>query len=165
MSENQKKWIGLTGGIGSGKSTVSAHLRKKGIEVIDLDQLGREIYTLHPELPAKLEKELGVPLRNAKGVFEKYMLRDVIFNNKELREKAESILHPLIKAEFEKRAALSKSKIVVCEAALLIEAGYDKWLKELIVVLAPEKERLERVKKRDEMSDELFQQIRSQQNL
>jgi dephospho-CoA kinase len=159
MSENEKKIVGLTGGIGSGKSTVSSLLRKKGIEVIDMDQIGKEIYSLHPDLPKKLEEALGVPLKNARGGFEKYMLRDAIFSDTEKKQRAEEILHPLIRAEFEKRAAAAKSKIVVCEAALHIEAGYDKWLKDLIVVIAPEKDRIERVMKRDAISEDLVQQI------
>lgn len=159
MQKTEKKIIGLTGGIGAGKSTVSAFLRKKGIEVIDLDEVGREIYSLYPDLPDRLEKELGVSLRNSSGQFDKVLLKEAIFRNRSLKEKVEQLLHPLIKEEFEKRVAKSKADTVVCEAALLIEANYDKWIKELVVVLAPEKVRKERVKKRDGINEFLIADI------
>lgn len=158
MKSKNKFLVGLTGGIGSGKSTVAELFRKHGIEVIDLDEVGREIYSLVPDLVEKLEKELKTPLKDKVGKFDKNALRKAIFSTPELKKKAENILHPLILKEFESRAEKAKSKIVICEAALLIETKSRVW-EELIVVWAPEKERVKRSLERDGLSSEEIERV------
>ncbi len=163
MSTSKKYLVGLTGGIGSGKSTVATLFRKRGIDVIDLDQVGRDIYQIIPGLVENLEKVTGISLRGPNQTFDKSLLRDCIFKDSQKKKSVEQLLHPLILDEFQKRAALAKSKIVICEAALLIEAEYSRSFQELVVVMAPHEVRTKRVMARDKISEEAVLKIMKSQ--
>lgn len=159
------KRIGLTGGVGSGKSLVSDLFRQAGITVINLDDLGRELYTKIPMLASLVAAICGKQvLVNLKLDFSK--IREVIFSSAEKRKQLEALLHPMILKEFEARCEKSANegaKIIVCEAALLIESGYYKSLDELVVILAPREERKKRLIDRDKISETLVEKMLASQ--
>lgn len=158
MSVKQRR-IGLTGGIGAGKSTVAELLRKRGIVVVDLDLVGRELLSTQTSLTPEIVKLCG-PSVVKDGTLDRGEVRKIVFNDPVKRDQLETLLHPLIIAEFEKRAQQEFKKgtrLVVCEAALLVEGGYHRKLDGLVVVSAPESMRRDRVVLRDGISEDLFE--------
>jgi dephospho-CoA kinase len=143
--------IGLTGGIGSGKSRVAAIFEKAGITVVNLDQVGRE---LTDEDPAVIKAIAGICGSQvlAGGKLDRTKVREAIFAHPEARTAIERLLHPRIWKEFERRAdaaAKAGKKLVICEAALLVEQEIHKLLDGLVLVTAPEEVRKQRVMERD----------------
>jgi dephospho-CoA kinase len=130
--------VGLTGGIGCGKSTVAAMMRKLGCHVLDADDLAHRL--IEPGQPAHddIVREFGSEILDATGRIDRAKLGGIVFADAGRRAKLESFIHPRI---FEARAkelkALEQADphgIAVIEAALLVEAGYYKQLDRLIVV-------------------------------
>ena len=127
--------IGVTGTVGSGKTTVSAMLRKEGEEVIDLDKIAKEIVR---------QERIISDIRNAfggsyviDGEIDTERVGRLVFHNKEAREKLESILHPLIDAEMHsrvKRLEAQGRKTVIIDGPLIFEKGLDKELDKTVVV-------------------------------
>jgi len=149
------KRIGLTGGAGSGKSIVAQLFREQGFTVIDLDAIGREVIENGEQKIIEKIREICGPQCIVNHKVDRNAVRESIFSNIEKRKSLETFLHPLIWQEFEKRTQ-GKSK-VICEAALLIEtkAPFDT----LIVVLAPENVRKERLIRRDGITADLAQKM------
>lgn len=168
--------VGLTGGIGAGKTEVAKILRKEQIPVFDLDYLGRQI------LSSNIESN-GKPMQNLQKLWDRITsllgpavitnhcldrkkIQLKIFENPDLKTKLEKILHPEIWRAFEREsnnAIRLGAKLVVCEAALLIESGYISKMDELLVVISSEKVRKQRVLKRDSLDDALFNAINCSQ--
>ena len=143
--------VGLTGGAGAGKSSVARHWQQQGIWVIDLDQVGRELIESNPTVQEEIERLCGVTVRSAHGI-DRRRVREIIFSDPVKRAALEKFLHPLILARFQEKvaeAAAQGKKMVVCEAALLIEGGHYKTLDELVVVSATEGLRKKRLVERD----------------
>lgn len=148
---------GLTGGVGAGKSLVGKLLAGAGATVFNLDDIGREV-SLAPRIQEELVRLAGL----TRGPLDRSALREKLFSSPDLRKAVESFLHPIILAEFEKRAdaaAKRGARVVVCEAALLVESGFHRQTDELIVVTAPEPERKRRLIARDKISSELADRI------
>ncbi len=147
----QPRTIGLTGGIGSGKTEVGRLLAAKGWWVVDLDAEGRKLLSENALLRTQVEQALGTVDRSE--------LRKAIFEDAAKRRTLEKLLHPALMAGFwerVKQARKSKVPVVVCEAALLIEAGYHTLFDDLWVVTAPLEIRRQRAKARDGISDAQF---------
>ncbi|NBX67731.1 MAG: dephospho-CoA kinase [Proteobacteria bacterium] len=160
LPKNIKIW-GLTGGIGSGKSLAAKFFEELGIPAINLDFLGREILDTDPTVHEELKNLFGPKIIKSSQV-DRSAIREIIFKNPEKREELEKILHPKIWREFFERAqAKSKEgfKVILCEAALLIEHNHAKLFPKLIVVTASEATRKKRVIARDKMSEELFDAV------
>ena len=134
------KVIGLTGGIASGKSTVSGMLRALGVDVIDADTLAREV--VEPGTPGLLEVARRFPgVVGADGRLDRAKLGARIFFDPKERAALNAILHPLIQEEFRRRTeALEREgrPLVVYDAALLIENGLHRLMDAVVVVHAPE---------------------------
>lgn len=146
--------IGLTGGIGSGKSAVAELLRQAGVDVLNLDVIGREITERSAELIGRITELCGVS-RLPDGSLDRAAVRAVIFSDAAKREALEKMLHPLIWEEFVRRSAeiaRNGRRIVICEAALLVESGIHKQLDGLVLVTAPEATRKQRLMDRDRVT-------------
>ncbi len=154
--------IGLTGGIGSGKSLVANLLKEEGFEVFNMDETGKKLLSSN-RLKQKIKKLCPSVLK--RGKIDRISLRKAIFLNKTLKKKIEDLLHPLIRKEFDKFCSrISKTKkMVICEAALMIETNYYKNFHKLITVIAKKEIRKKRVKKRDKINDDLVERIMNQQ--
>ncbi|MGB9839850.1 dephospho-CoA kinase [Thermovenabulum sp.] len=151
------KVIGLTGGIASGKSTVSGILREKGAYIIDADEISKAL--VEPGKPAYLEivKHFGQEILNEDGSLRRKKLGRIVFADKEKLALLNKITHPKIVEEIKRRleeAARRNERVVVIDAALLIELGLYKMVEEVWLVTIDEKTQLERLLKRDSFLDE-----------
>lgn len=147
------KIIGLTGGIGSGKSTVARYIESKGIPVYIADDEARKL-TDSAEIKSQISNTFGEKvLKN--GIVDRKILSEMVFNNAENLQKLNAIIHPAVRAHFiEWLRANSDKKWVVKEAAILFESGSYKDCDKIITVEAPEDVRVLRVAKRDAASEE-----------
>jgi dephospho-CoA kinase len=141
--------VGITGIIGSGKTTVSRMLSQEGIPVIDLDRLGKEV-TDYEEVVRDIEEAFGADyIVNKKVDIAK--LREIAFIDTETRRKLENIIHPRAGAELWKRIERLKNEgasVVVVDAPLLYETGLYKRLNKVVVVSADKDKIMERLKLR-----------------
>jgi dephospho-CoA kinase len=150
------KRIGLTGGIGAGKSEVAKILSEYGIPVINLDLIGRAI-SRKPIVQKKIMRLFGK--ETTKGNMRRN-LREIVFQDAAKRKRLEKLLHPLILKEFNRVSRLHKSEpFIICEAALLIESGFDSALDALIVVSAKRALRLKRLITRDKIPESLAKKM------
>jgi dephospho-CoA kinase len=148
--------LGVTGGIGSGKSTVCKVFERLGVPVLFADDISKEISTTHPIIKKKIITLLGVEAYTADGMLNRQYIASKIFSNKALQKKIESILHPQVEKEIEHRiAALQQAghRLAIIEAALLFEAGLDKKMDAVLVLDADESVRVQRVQRRDGASE------------
>jgi dephospho-CoA kinase len=149
--------IGLTGGIGSGKSTVADCLREMGVAVMDADQLSRVVMAVGGSAYARVVDAFGPQILAPGGEIDRKSLGAIVFADSEKRRLLESITHPAIAAESASRVqqfANSGHPVVVYEAALLVETARHQLMAALIVVVADDELRLGRVCRRDNISPE-----------
>ena len=144
--------IGLTGGIASGKSTVAQCFVELGIPVINADEVARAVVAKgQPGLAAVVER-FGPGVLGPDGELDRRGLRNIIFSDDELRKALEHVLHPLIQADMERRAATVTTPYLVMEIPLLIEGGKLARVDRILVVDVDENTQLERVMARDSSS-------------
>jgi len=146
--------VGLTGGIGSGKSTVARLLEVLEVPVYYADDRAKLIMNTQVDVVAKIRQLLGEEAYQNKVVNRAFVAQKV-FNDKILLQKLNQIVHPAVKKDFEYWCRLnSNSNIVVQEAAILFENGGFKKFDKMILVTAPIKTRIKRVIQRDHISEE-----------
>ena len=158
--------VGLTGGIGTGKSTVSRKLRERGYPVIDLDVISREVIE-YPEVIDELVRNFGIEILESqnnisgKKSISRNKLRQTVFKEEKKVSVLNSIMHPPIVEEMRRQVENLKKnyKTVFVEVQLLFEAKLEKEFDLTVLVYADKKTQLERVLKRDERSEEEVQQI------
>ena len=157
--------IGLTGGIGSGKSEVSRMLKEFGADIIDADRVGHEAYLPNTETYDKLVAEFGDILQT-NGEIDRKKLGARIFAEPEARERLNAIVHPRMYAMIEERIQRLREQgatAVVLDAAILIEAGWDSLVDEVWVVAAPEETVVQRIGHRNGLpAEQVRQRIRAQ---
>ena len=147
--------VGLTGGIGSGKSTITRLLIGLGIEVIDADDVSREVVTPGSPALAALVARFGDKILNPNGSLKRERLRGLIFTDAEAKRWVEDLLHPVIRARILERVAASRRPWVLLSVPLLLEnkAAYD-FVDRVLVVDAPEPVQLARTMLRDNATKE-----------
>ena len=144
--------IGLTGNIGSGKSTVARIFNVLGIPVYNSDEKAKEF--LHTEeVKENLVMKFGPSILNGLEI-DRRELANIVFNDKEALDFLNSMIHPLVRKDFEDWC-ISNNKVpyVIQEAAILFESGFDKLFDKTIVVSCPEEITVDRVMKRDKVSE------------
>lgn len=146
--------IGLTGGIGSGKSTVSKYLSEHGCTIVDADQIARLVVEPGSEALEEIKKVFGAKFLTPDGRLDRKKLGRLVFANKKMLAKLEAILNSKINGEIWRQIQEADTDIVVLDAATLIEAGYDQNVERLWIVDADDEVRIERVMERDGMSRE-----------
>lgn len=161
--------IGLTGGIGSGKSTVTKMLLEKNIPVVDVDIISREVLELYPETLEEIKDTFGEVFIDEKGKLKRRELGNHIFKSSELRKKLENILIPHIKKEIfnriERYNEMGES-ICVVDAATLIEHFIHKEMDFNILVWIDRELQIKRVMARDKLQkDEILNRINSQMRI
>lgn len=157
--------VGLTGGIGSGKSTAAGIFTDLGIPVIDADQLARDVLTPGQPLLEEVLRIFGHDLRRADGSLDRAALRTRVFSNPALRARLESIAHPAIGQAMDDRiAALPEdTPYVVLVIPLLLEAGWRGRVDRVLLIDCPESVQVQRVMARDGIDAEAaWTMIRSQ---
>ena len=157
--------IGLTGGIASGKSTVSRYLASLGMEIIDGDLLAREVLVLYPEILAYLKDAYG-DLIFQEGQLDRRALGRIIFQDEEKKKAYLEVIMPKIIEEARKRLKEAKGSFVVLDAALLFEEGLDQDVDVTVTVFVPYEVQLKRLLQRDGLTvSEAVSRIRSQMPL
>lgn len=154
--------VGITGGIGAGKSTVCDLLRERGVAVYDSDSRAKQLMSEDVMLRAELIEAFGDAVYGASGLDRAYLAKSVFGNDEALR-KLNAIVHPAVMRDFAGWAEVQEGDYVVLESAILFEAGLADRVDSVVAVMAPESLRLERAMARDGASrDEILSRIRSQ---
>ena len=158
--------IGLTGGIGSGKSTVARYLAGLGAVVIDLDKVGHEVLKSGSQAFNRVVSEFGKDILNASGEIDRARLGNLVFKNQKALLRLNRIMHPAIDEIVNKKIEKYRRrgvKVVVLEAAAMLEAGRAAQADEIWVTIAPETTVLHRLSERSGYSEkESRARIRSQ---
>jgi len=156
--------IGLTGGIGSGKSTVATVLADLGAAVIDTDRIARELSGPGGAAIAAIAAAFGADVLDAAGALDRARMRTLAFADSDARRRLEAILHPLIGDETERRASAATAPLVVFDVPLLVESG--RWpalVDRVWVVDCRETTQLERVVARSGWSADAVRAVIEQQ--
>lgn len=149
--------IGVTGGIGSGKSIVSTLLQLHGIPVYNADEETKELNNTSPNIKEQLTKHFGKDLY-LNGELNKKKFANIIFNDPEKLKLANSIIHPEVLKHFKEWCSQnSNHSIVALEAAILFESDFHIYLDKVITVYSPHSIRIERVSQRDKVSAEMVE--------
>ena len=163
------KLIGLTGGIASGKSAVSAILRRVGAQVIDADALAREVVEPHQPAWNEIVQAFGNKVLQADNTLDRKKLRKTVFDNPEARKQLEAITHPKIRKLAQRKIkdyAASGASLVVYEAPLLFETKIHLWLRPVILVACDTKTQKQRLQERDHLTEaEIEQHLGAQMSL
>jgi dephospho-CoA kinase len=146
--------VGVTGGIGSGKSFVCKLFESKGIPVYYADDRAKKLMLSNKKLKSDIKELLGQESYFRNGRINRKYISSLVFNDKSLLKRLNAIIHPAVLQDSEEWFSQQKTIFAIKEAALLIESLSYKTLDKIIVVTAPEKLRIERVVKRDKTSIE-----------
>ncbi len=149
--------IGLTGGIGTGKSEVSRVLRALGAEVIDANRVGHEAYRPHSQAWVEVVAAFGEAVVQPSGEIDRKRLGAIVFGDSSAMQKLNSIMHPRMADLIRDRIAQFRGEgkeVVVVEAALLVEAGWDYLVDEVWVTYSPESAVVQRLQQRNGYSEE-----------
>ena len=141
--------VGITGGIGSGKSLVRKIFSCLGVPTYDADSRAKEVMTTDRILTQQIQKEFGDLAYDSQGVLNRKYIAEQVFNHPERLEKLNNLVHPRMKEDYKNWLSKQTSVYVIKEAALLYESGSAKELDKIIAVYAPEDIRIARVVKRD----------------
>jgi len=160
------KVVGLTGGIGSGKSTVSQFLAELGAVILDADEVGHEAFKPNTEIWREVIAAFGRQILTPTGEIDRGKLGEIVFNNTGSLARLNQIMHPrmyeMVKAQIEEYRRQGV-KVVVLEAPLLIEASWTSLVDEVWVTVAPESTVLRRIEERTGLSEQQsLARIRSQ---
>ena len=148
------KIIGLTGGIGSGKSTVANYIASKGIPVYIADEEAKKLMEL-PEVIASIQGIFSENVLDEFGKLNRKKIADLVFNSPTQLNQLNNIVHPLVKNHFIEWLKIhSNAPYVIKEVAILFETGGNTACDKVILVTAPEEIRIERAMKRDNVSKE-----------
>lgn len=145
--------VGITGGIGSGKSLVADMLLKRGVALYSSDSRAKELMASDPELRQQLVERFGSEVFCAEGLNRAYLAERVFASDEELKA-LNAIVHPRVMADFEQWAEKQSGDYVVLESAILYESGFDGAVDIVVAIMAPEELRIERVIKRDGVTKE-----------
>ena len=146
--------IGLTGGIGSGKSTVADYFGALGVPIIDADAVAREVVTPGSDALREITAHFGAEILNPDGTLNRGRLRGVVFRDTAQRGALEKIVHPRIYADLRRRIAALDAAYCVVVIPLLLETGQTGFVDRVLVVDSPEASQRSRVQARDGLSPE-----------
>lgn len=156
--------VGLTGGIGSGKSTVAKALQAKGVVLVDADNVAREVVQPGEQALQEIAKAFGSTILLADGNLNRSALKQRIFSNPDAKTQLESILHPRIRQRILKRIEkATDTPYVVADIPLLVENNYSQYFDRVVVVDCPEEIQIARVQARDEMGEAQIRSIMNSQ--
>jgi len=146
--------IGLTGGIGSGKSTVAKMFEVLHVPVYYADERSKFILQNNTQVKEKIKREWGDKVFDDKGAVDRKALAQIVFNNEVELHKLNAIMHPLVADDYNKWLSFQSSTFVIKEAAILVESGSYKTCDKIIVVTVPEEVAIDRVMARDKATKE-----------
>jgi dephospho-CoA kinase len=153
-TDKTRRWrLGLTGGIASGKTTVSRLFAALGVPIIDADEVSRDIVAAGSPLLGQVARHFGPEILAADGGLNRRALRERVFKDPPLRLELEALLHPAIRAEMESRAARAAGRYQVFAIPLLAEKGRDDRIDRVLVVDCSEALQRRRLRARDGSSE------------
>lgn len=156
--------VGLTGGIGSGKSTVANLFAELGVPVIDTDIISHQLTQADGIAIAEIQSVFGADYLDATGALNRAKMRQLVFSDESAKQQLEKILHPLILAQAKIQAGSSTAPYVLIVVPLLFETpDYQNWLSHIIVVDCSEETQIERVSKRNNLNEQTVRAIMAQQ--
>lgn len=158
-----KKIIGLTGGIGSGKTTVSDLFSNLGIEVADADVAARQVVLPGSQALLSIQAHFGDQAIMADGSLNRQALRKQVFNNEDERKWLEALLHPLIRQQLQEQLEAAQSPYAILSSPLLLETDQYQLVDRILVIDIPEELQLERASKRDASKREQIKAIMAAQ--
>lgn len=144
--------IGITGGIGSGKTYVSDLIKKQGLPVFNCDQAAKFIMANEESVRTQLIALIGDELFAADGKMNKDVMSAFIFANEEKRQKVNDIVHPAVKEQYQRWLSVQYTPMVFMESAILFESGFSELVDKIIHVYAAEDVRLHRIIQRDHLT-------------
>lgn len=142
--------LGLTGGIGTGKSTVVNMLKEKGIPVVDTDLISREVIE-YPEIIEKIKLEISNEVFDFNNKLDRKKMSEIVFENQEKLKKLNEIMHPeILKKMWDEVEELKKNhKIIVVDVPLLFEINMEKEVDKILLIYASKEIQLKRIMERD----------------
>lgn len=144
---NKPYLIGLTGGIGSGKTTASNYLKSKGFIVVDSDQIVRELYQSNPKMVHEIESITQLKINSSE---DKKKLADLIFKNQDLRSQVNQIIHPLVYQKIDQIILKNiNTDLIIIDMPLLFEVGYQNQVDDTILIYIPKEIQKKRIKQRN----------------
>ena len=155
--------VGLTGGIGSGKSTVSRLFAKLGVPIIDTDVIARELVSPGQPAFSQIIETFGKQIVDAEGELDRARLRELVFHDNDKRDALEAILHPLIKKTALEQIQGLGNEYCILVVPLLVEKGWQSVVNRVLVVDSPEALQRQRVKLRNGLPDSQIDAIMRQQ--
>lgn len=157
--------VGLTGGIGSGKSTVTDMFAARGARVIDTDLISHQLTQTNGEAIPAIREAFGAHFIDAKGALDRGKMREFVFGNPAEKKRLESILHPLILARTKQQAAsITDAPYTLIVVPLLFESGrYADWLDYVVAVDCPEEVQIARTVQRSKLDKAAVKAIMAQQ--
>jgi len=155
--------VGVTGNIGSGKTTVCQLFRQLGVPVYYADERGK-YFLKTPDVRNAIRDAFGDSVLNGEGGIDRKKLASLVFSDRKRLSQLNALIHPLVRSDFQRWAAKQTgAPYVIQEAAILIESGQHKYLDKIILVQAPEAVRIKRVCERDGASaDQVRQRAKHQ---
>ncbi len=156
--------IGLTGGIGSGKTAVSERFEKLGVPVIDADILSRELVAPGQPALAEIEAAFGAEIILSSGELNRKALGEIVFSNPSQRTTLEAILHPRIQAAMRSRLAELDAPFAILVIPLLLEAHQETMVDRILLIDAPQRLQRRRIQARDGISPARIERILAAQS-
>lgn len=151
--------IGLTGGIGCGKSTVTVIFKQFNVPIIDADELAHQLVDVGQPALLLIQQAFGNDSLNADGSLNRRYIRELVFSHPEQKQTLEAIIHPLVYQTIQARLALLTSPYCLLSIPLLFETNKADFVDRVLVVDCPVATQIERVQKRDHLSTERVQSI------
>lgn len=152
--------VGLTGGIGSGKSAVADEFARLGATLVDTDAIARALTGQGGAAVAEVKRQFGPEFLDAASAMDRERMRELVFSDPEQRKRLEALLHPLIRAESALRIADAAGPYVVLVVPLLVESpDYGARVGRVLVVDCPEALRVTRVRQRSGLSEDTVRRI------
>lgn len=151
--------IGLTGGIASGKSTVSKILKELGAIIVDADIKAKEI-SEREDVIIEAKNIFGNDIIDNNGKIDRVKLKEIVFSNKEKLKELNNLIHPKVVNEFKKiKESSNKNDIIIFDVPLLFETGMDKMCEKIILVFADKDTQIKRMIERDNIDKKLAEKI------
>lgn len=156
MKQN-KMIIGITGSIGTGKSTVSNYLISKGYSVVDADKISKGAYNVGSNGYKAILEVFGEEILNSNGEVDRKKIKKIVFDNSNMLQRLNMAIHPIIINEIEKEIEilLESQNVVFLDAPLLIETELHKKVDKIIVVICDKNEQINRIIKRDKITADM----------
>lgn len=151
--------VGLTGGIGSGKSTVAELFAAHHVPIVDTDAIAHEVVRPGQPALADIAQQFGSDVLDQNGALDRAKMRQRVFDSPAEREKLERILHPRIRAEVQKRLDNLHTTYAVIVVPLLVETGFESMVDRVLVVDCDETIQIDRVRSRSSLSAEQVRRI------